>query len=589
MITKTRQKARPFAISRWSVQRKLVLAFWLVSVVPTMIAAELAATTLSQIFDSNVRIWLQESTKIVKDEIGDILHDNARMAKLFLRYTSAPDNRQAVRHDRLTADIADATDIDVVALIRASDHKVVFTTAADDIVQQISLAKNTVLQTVKVGGATTGIVVSTFETSRDGVDYLLLVGTYLDSSFLTSVADVHSLDLRLYLANPDGFTEIFSTQRFEDHPARIPKNVETAMRATRQPSEQFTNNYSGLYWPIFNDAGDLQGVIFSGLLRHSSLVGLVNQSNLFVLIFLVSSALSLAAGVLVSRRLTRPLRDLSQGVGAVISGNYTHRVAVSGGDELAQLSSTFNHMTERLGELHYLEAQLRRRDRLHALGEVAMGLAHEIRNPLGIIKTATQLLHRRADLPDTDKRHLEYVVSEVSRINDLITEFLDFAKPNPPLRVVQPARPLVEEILGFCAPELATHNIDAQVDDQAPGAMMYADAKQLKQACLNLILNAIDAMPDGGRLTVGIRTVGDNTVISIADSGQGIAPDMIERIFTPFVTTKASGTGLGLAKVYSIMESHDGSIECTSEKDAGATFSLCIPAMGEDDEDTHDA
>jgi two-component system, sporulation sensor kinase E len=403
------------------------------------------------------------------------------------------------------------------------------------------------------------------------------------------VAEVHSLDLRLYLANPDGFTEIFSTQRFEDHPARIPKNVETAMRATRQPSEQFTNNYSGLYWPIFNDAGDLQGVIFSGLLRHSSLVGLVNQSNLFVLIFLVSSALSLAAGVLVSRRLTRPLRDLSQGVGAVISGNYTHRVAVSGGDELAQLSSTFNHMTERLGELHYLEAQLRRRDRLHALGEVAMGLAHEIRNPLGIIKTATQLLHRRADLPDTDKRHLEYVVSEVSRINDLITEFLDFAKPNPPLRVVQPARPLVEEILGFCAPELATHNIDAQVDDQAPGAMMYADAKQLKQACLNLILNAIDAMPDGGRLTVGIRTVGDNTVISIADSGQGIAPDMIERIFTPFVTTKASGTGLGLAKVYSIMESHDGSIECTSEKDAGATFSLYIPAMGEDDEDTHDA
>lgn len=435
----------------------------------------------------------------------------------------------------------------------------------------------------------TGIVVSTFETSQDGVDYELLVGTYLDSSFLTSVADVHSLDLRLYLANPDGFSEIFSTQRFEDHPSRIPKNVETAMRATRQPSEQFTNNYSGLYWPIFNDAGDLQGVIFSGLLRHTSLVGLVNQSNLFVLIFLLSSALSLAAGVLVSRRLTKPLRDLSQGVNAVISGDYAHRVEVSGGDELAQLSSTFNHMTERLGELHHLEAQLRRRDRLHALGEVAMGLAHEIRNPLGIIKTATQLLHRRADLAETDKRHLEYVISEVSRINDLITEFLDFAKPNPPLRVLQPTRPLVEEILGFCGPELATHNIDAHIDDQAPGATIYADAKQLKQACLNLILNAIDAMPEGGRLTLGIRTVGENTVISIADTGQGIPAEMVERIFTPFVTTKASGTGLGLAKVYSIMESHDGSIECASEKDAGATFSLYIPAMGEDDEDSHDA
>ncbi|WP_428556956.1 ATP-binding protein [Pseudomonas edaphica] len=592
MITKTRPKARPFAISRWSVQRKLVLAFWLVSVIPTMIAAELAATTLSQIFDSNVRIWLQESTKIVKDEIGDILHDNARMAKLFLRYTAPPLNKQAAKHDRLTADIAEATDIDVVSLIRVSDHKIVFSTAPDDVVKQINLTSNAVLQTIQVAGVTTGLVVSTFETTQEGVDYVLLVATYLDSSFLTSVADVHSLDLRLYLANPTGFSEIFSTQRFENHPSRIPTNVETAMRATKQPSEQFTNNYSGLYWPIFNDGGELQGVIFSGLLRHTSLVGLVNQSNLFVLIFLLSSALSLGAGVLVSRRLTKPLRDLSQGVDAVISGNYEHRVLVSGGDELAQLSSTFNHMTERLGELHHLEAQLRRRDRLHALGEVAMGLAHEIRNPLGIIKTATQLLHRRVDLPDTDKRHLEYVISEVSRINDLITEFLDFAKPNPPLRVLQAARPVVEEILGFCSPELVTHNIDAHIDDQAPGATIYADAKQLKQACLNLILNAIDAMPEGGRLTLGIRSVDGNTVISIADTGQGIPADMIERIFTPFVTTKASGTGLGLAKVYSIMESHDGSIECASEKDAGATFSLYIPAHGEDDgddEEVHDA
>lgn len=550
MITKTRPKARPFAISRWSVQRKLVLAFWLVSVIPTMIAAELAATTLSQIFDSNVRIWLQESTKIVKDEIGDILHDNARMAKLFLRYTAPPLNKQAAKHDRLTADIAEATDIDVVSLIRVSDHKIVFSTAPDDVVKQINLTSNAVLQTIQVAGVTTGLVVSTFETTQEGVDYVLLVATYLDSSFLTSVADVHSLDLRLYLANPTGFSEIFSTQRFENHPSRIPTNVETAMRATKQPSEQFTNNYSGLYWPIFNDGGELQGVIFSGLLRHTSLVGLVNQSNLFVLIFLLSSALSLGAGVLVSRRLTKPLRDLSQGVDAVISGNYEHRVLVSGGDELAQLSSTFNHMTERLGELHHLEAQLRRRDRLHALGEVAMGLAHEIRNPLGIIKTATQLLHRRVDLPDTDKRHLEYVISEVSRINDLITEFLDFAKPNPPLRVLQAARPVVEEILGFCSPELATHNIDAHIDDQAPGATIYADAKQLKQACLNLILNAIDAMPEGGRLTLGIRSVDGNTVISIADTGQGIPADMIERIFTPFVTTKASGTGLGLSLIH---------------------------------------
>lgn len=574
---------QPFKVSRWTVQRKLVLAFWLVSVIPTMIAAELAATTLSQIFDSNVRVWLQESTKIVKDEISEILADNARVAKLFLQYTHPQTDRTVIRHERLTADIADALGIDVVALIRDSDHKVVFSTASDNIVDQISLAPNAVLQTIKVGEVPTGTVVSTFPTTQDGVDYQLLVATYMDSSFLTSVAEVHSLDLRLYLHNPSGFAEIFSSQRFEDRQPTVPQAIEQTLRDTKLPSEQFTSRYSGLYWPILNDTGELQGVIYSGLLRHTSLVGLVNQTNLFVLIFLLGSVLSLTVGWLVSERLTRPLRALSEGVRAVTAGDYNQRVAVSGNDELAELSSTFNHMTVRLGHLHHLEAQLRRRDRLHALGEVAMGLAHEIRNPLGIIKTATQLLHRRADLGDNDKRHLEYVVSEVTRINDLITEFLDFAKPRAPVRCVQPARPLVEDILGFCKPELESHRVEARIDDQAPGATLYADARQLKQACLNLIINAIDAMPDGGHLTVGIAQEDDYTVISITDTGEGIAPDMMERIFTPFVTTKASGTGLGLAKVFSIMDSHDGRIECVSDKGAGATFNLYIPAHGGDE------
>ncbi|NNA19853.1 HAMP domain-containing protein [Pseudomonas lundensis] len=574
---------QPFKVSRWTVQRKLVLAFWLVSVIPTMIAAELAATTLSQIFDSNVRVWLQESTKIVKDEISEILADNARVAKLFLQYTHPQTDRTVIRHERLTADIADALGIDVVALIRDSDHKVVFSTASDNIVDQISLAPNAVLQTIKVGEVPTGTVVSTFPTTQDGVDYQLLVATYMDSSFLTSVAEVHSLDLRLYLHNPSGFAEIFSSQRFEDRQPTVPQAIEQTLRDTKLPSEQFTSRYSGLYWPILNDTGELQGVIYSGLLRHTSLVGLVNQTNLFVLIFLLGSVLSLTVGWLVSERLTRPLRALSEGVRAVTAGDYNQRVAVSGNDELAELSSTFNHMTVRLGQLHHLEAQLRRRDRLHALGEVAMGLAHEIRNPLGIIKTATQLLHRRADLGDNDKRHLEYVVSEVTRINDLITEFLDFAKPSAPVRCVQPARPLVEDILGFCKPELESHRVEARIDDQAPGATLYADARQLKQACLNLIINAIDAMPDGGHLTVGIAQEDDYTVISITDTGEGIAPNMMERIFTPFVTTKASGTGLGLAKVFSIMDSHDGRIECVSDKGAGATFNLYIPAHGGDE------
>jgi signal transduction histidine kinase/energy-converting hydrogenase A subunit M len=564
-------------LSRWSLQRRLVLAFWLVSVVPTMIAAELAATTLSQIFDSNVRIWLQESTKIVEDEVAEILRDNARVAQLFLRHVR-PDELAASQNDKLTSDIADAMGIDVVALIRTHDHKVLYSTIPDDEIRQFSLAPNAVLQTIQNGSTPTGAVVSTFATQQGGEDYQLLIATYLDNSFLTSVADVHSLDLRLYLNTGSDFVEVFSSQRFENHATKIPPSIERILRDTKEPTEQFTHRVSGTYRPLLNDKGDLQGVVFSGLLRHNGLMGLVNQTNLFLLIFLLGSALSLGVGSLVSRRLTQPLRALSEGVRAVTAGDYSQQIEVVGSDELAELSATFNHMTQGLRELQNLEAQLRRRDRLHALGEVAMGLAHEIRNPLGIIKTATQLLHRRAKLPETDMRHLEYVISEVTRINDLITEFLEFAKPSPPQRSVQPARPLLEELLGFCAPELATQRIKTKIDDQAPGATIYADSSQLKQACLNLVLNAIDAMPNGGNLTLGIARQGATTVISVSDNGMGIPEDIIERIFNPFVTTKASGTGLGLAKVFSIMENHDGRVECLSPPGGGATFNLYIPA-----------
>jgi len=567
-----------FRLSRWNLQRKLVLAFWLVSVIPTMIAAQLAATTLAEIFDNNVRVWLQESTKIVEDELSEILRDNTRVAQLFLQYARVDEPALHKHQGKLVADIADAMGIDVVALIRTRDHKVVFSTAADDVIAQLSLAPNDMLQTIHTANNVEGAVVSVFPTQQGGDDYQLLVATILNASFLTSVADVHSLDLRLYLSNGNQFSEVFSSQRFEDHPTVIPPGVEQVLRDTKEPTEQFTNSYSGLFRPLFNEKGKLQGIVFSGLVRHSSLLGEVNQRSLFALIFLLSTALSLGVGILVTRRLTRPMRALSEGVRAVTAGDYSQQVEVLGSDELAELGMTFNHMTEGLQALQHLEAQVRRRDRLHTMGEVAMGLAHEIRNPLGIIKTATQLLHRRAALPAADMRHLEYVISEVTRINELITEFLDFAKPSPPIRTLMSAHVLLEDILGFCAPELANHDIHAHIDDRAPGATLYADSRQLKQACLNLVLNAIDAMPDGGHLTLGITTDGYDTCLSIEDNGQGISSELQERIFNPFVTTKASGTGLGLAKVFSIMENHDGRVECVSTLGQGATFNLYIPA-----------
>jgi len=144
------------------------------------------------------------------------------------------------------------------------------------------------------------------------------------------------------------------------------------------------------------------------------------------------------------------------------------------------------------------------------------------------------------------------------------------------VRAVFEAREWLEQLLGFCGPELANHDVQAVIDDQAPGATLYADSRLLQQVCLNLVLNAIDAMPEGGTLQLGIVAKGPITQLSFTDNGRGIPTDMLERIFNPFFTTKASGTGLGLAKVFSIMESHDGRVECLSAPGQGATFNLYL-------------
>jgi signal transduction histidine kinase len=246
------------------------------------------------------------------------------------------------------------------------------------------------------------------------------------------------------------------------------------------------------------------------------------------------------------------------------------------------LSHALNRMADRLAHMRELERQLNRRDRLSALGEVASGIAHEVRNPLSIIKTSAELVQRGGQLNESDFQLLGYVVDEVRRIDALIGEFLAFAKPPPP--VLAPLRPIsiVEQVSNVCRAELDRHNISLEIEDLAPGTLVSGDDSQLFQAVLNLVVNAIQAMPEGGSLKVQQQVAGAELVIAIRDTGPGIAPDLIERIFDPFLTTKVTGTGLGLAKVFAVMQSHGGRVECRSEPGAGAQFNLYFPLHTDD-------
>ncbi|WP_089172823.1 HAMP domain-containing sensor histidine kinase [Bosea sp. AS-1] len=294
---------------------------------------------------------------------------------------------------------------------------------------------------------------------------------------------------------------------------------------------------------------------------------------------MLGSVISILVGLLMSAVLVRPLRALTRGVRAIAAGDFDQRVPASGGREIAELATGFNGMAEQLGKLQALEQELRRRDRLSALGQAAMVIAHEVRNPLGIIKTSTEVVRNRAKLGDSESKMLGYVIDEVRRIETLIRGFLDFAQPKAPVMTAFPLRNVIDRVAAIAEPELTTRKLSLLVEDKTDNAMIKGDADQLHQACLNLVLNAMDAMPEGGVILATVTGDRETVSLTIHDEGDGVPEEIRAEIFNPFFTTKAKGTGLGLAKVQSVAEAHGGRASCESPDGQGAAFTMTLPRV----------
>jgi len=217
------------------------------------------------------------------------------------------------------------------------------------------------------------------------------------------------------------------------------------------------------------------------------------------------------------------------------------------------------------------EAAMRRAERLAALGQLTAGLAHELRNPLASIKGSADLLARTSGERDAVSRELgEIISSEVDRTNLLVTRFLDFAKPLEPRREIAD----ITEVIDHAA-NRAGAPIVREYSQDVP--RFPIDPALMEQVFINLLTNAKQASEDGQPVTVATRMDGSNVEIKIIDQGSGIAPDKIETIFNPFVTTKQDGVGLGLAIVAKIVDGHGGKMTVESEPGKGSTFRICLP------------
>ncbi len=237
-------------------------------------------------------------------------------------------------------------------------------------------------------------------------------------------------------------------------------------------------------------------------------------------------------------------------------------------------------MAQRAEERLRLEEQLNEAQRLASLGKMVAAVSHEIKNPLGIVRSTAEILGNRISKVAPGNEHLaNIIVEETIRLDNIVHEFLDFARPREARMNIGSLNALVERVLRFMESECRAKSVVVHNELNRDLPDIFFDSEQVYQVIFNIIFNAIQAMPHGGdiRLHTAIDPGEASVVLEIADTGVGIPPEKIEQIFTPFYTDKNRGTGLGLTIAKSIIEKHQGTISVTSSPDKGSTFRITLP------------
>lgn len=248
-----------------------------------------------------------------------------------------------------------------------------------------------------------------------------------------------------------------------------------------------------------------------------------------------------------------------------------------------QIEDTARKLSQVNAQLQASFEQLRRADRLSALGELSAGLAHEIRNPLGSIEGAVQIL-RRQELPlETRDEFGDLAQKEVNRLKGLLTNFLDFARPQTPKLVSTEPLQLLESVNKLAAETAKMSGTRVRIEAGGSVPPVLVDPEQMKQVLLNLVINAVQAMRTGGEVVLRAARTPESVVLEVQDQGVGIPSQDLERVFNPFVTTRPDGTGLGLSIAYQIVSHHGGHIAARRNPERGMTFTVTLPLRCEED------
>jgi two-component system nitrogen regulation sensor histidine kinase NtrY len=420
---------------------------------------------------------------------------------------------------------------------------------------------------------------------------LYIVGGHrLDKNFLASLVLPAGMRALIYTNLDPAFVaasllgekiDADQAERFAPLVEQLQKQQQPLVRTiewTRDPAD--AESFHAI--PLTGRNNELLGVFFVG----SSQRALVLLRLQILRISATVAGAALFIGFLVSfwisARITKPVEELAEGAREVASGRWDTRIDVHGGDEIGQLAKAFNEMTQTLAAQ---KERLVQTERVAAWRELARRLAHELRNPLFPMQITVENLQKARQLDA--KQFLEVfhestatLRAELANLNTIVGRFSDFSKMPAPQFVRVNLNEALRNAVRLYEPqfnEVGKPTITPELFLTEPLPDIDADPDLLHRAFQNLVLNALDAMPAGGTLTLRTLEQDGQIRIEVADTGKGLTPEECSRLFTPYYTTKLQGTGLGLAIVQSVVSDHHGAISVTSDEGRGTTFRIDLP------------
>ena len=276
----------------------------------------------------------------------------------------------------------------------------------------------------------------------------------------------------------------------------------------------------------------------------------------------------------IGKNITEPIIDLVGFTEQVAEGNLDDQCEIKTQDEIGDLAFAFNQMTRNLQQSR---DKLIQAERLATAGKMSASFAHEIRNPLSSMRMLSQLLMQKPEMSAEQRQSLQYILEEIERIDNIVKGLMDFARPTTLNLAEQPLVPALQAVLSLMEANLTHHQIRLVLEFAPDLPDLQFDSDKIKQAFMNVVLNAMEAMPQGGTLSVTTFKLEDGISIKVTDTGVGIPEADIEHLFEPFFSRKDKGTGLGLANVKRILEEHGGTVEIENALNEGATVSMWLP------------